>query len=55
MDVVDRIVGGFEKKNKIIILSEKKVIVFYEVGYVIVSWMLEYVVFLVKVIIVFRG
>ena len=42
LDAVDRIVGGLEKKNKIITPSEKKAIAFHEAGHATVSWMLEH-------------
>ena len=55
LDVVDRIVGGLEKKNKIITPGEKKTIAFHEAGHATVSWMLEHAAPLVKVTIVPRG
>src|SRR5210317_914601 len=55
LDAVDRIVGGLEKKNKIITPEEKKVIAFHEAGHAIVSWLLEHAAPLVKVTIVPRG
>ena len=55
LDAVDRIVGGLEKKNKIITPSEKKTIAFHEAGHATVSWMLEHAAPLVKVTIVPRG
>jgi ATP-dependent metalloprotease FtsH len=55
LDAVDRIVGGLEKKNKIISASEKKAIAFHEAGHATTSWMLEYAHPLVKVTIVPRG
>src|SRR5210317_188189 len=55
MDAVDRIVGGLEKKNKIITPKEKKTIAFHEAGHATVSWMLEHAAPLVKVTIVPRG
>jgi len=55
LDAVDRIVGGLEKKNKIITLSEKKAIAFHEAGHATTSWLLEYASPLVKVTIVPRG
>ena len=55
LDAVDRIVGGLEKKNKIITPSEKKSIAFHEAGHATVSWMLEHAAPLVKVTIVPRG
>ena len=55
LDAVDRIVGGLEKKNKIVTPEEKKTIAFHEAGHAIVSWLLEYAAPLVKVTIVPRG
>ena len=55
LDAVDRIVGGLEKKNKIITPAEKKAIAYHEAGHATVSWMLEHAAPLVKVTIVPRG
>ena len=55
LDAVDRIVGGLEKKNKIITIKEKKTIAYHEAGHATVSWMLEHAAPLVKVTIVPRG
>lgn len=55
LDAVDRIVGGLEKKNKIISPEEKKVIAYHEAGHASVSWLLEHASPLVKVTIVPRG
>jgi len=55
LDAVDRIVGGLEKKNKIITAKERKTIAFHEAGHATVSWMLEHAAPLVKVTIVPRG
>ncbi len=55
LDAVDRIVGGLEKKNKIITPEEKQAIAFHEAGHATVSWMLEHAAPLVKVTIVPRG
>ena len=55
LDAVDRIVGGLEKKNKIITQEEKKTIAFHEAGHAMVSWFLEFAAPLVKVTIVPRG
>ncbi len=55
MDAIDRIVGGLEKRNKIISPIEKKVIAYHESGHAAVSWMLEHAHPLVKVTIVPRG
>jgi ATP-dependent metalloprotease FtsH len=55
LDAVDRIVGGLEKKNKIITPKEKKTIAYHEAGHATVSWMLEHAAPLVKVTIVPRG
>ncbi len=55
LDAVDRIVGGLEKKNKIITEDEKKAVAYHEAGHATVSWMLEHAAPLVKVTIVPRG
>ncbi len=55
LDAVDRIIGGLEKRNKIISPEEKKVIAFHEAGHASVSWLLPYAHPLVKVTIVPRG
>jgi len=55
LDAVDRIVGGLEKKNKIITVEEKRAIAIHEAGHATVSWMLEHAAPLVKVTIVPRG
>ncbi|RAV28379.1 ATP-dependent zinc metalloprotease FtsH [Sinomicrobium soli] len=55
LDAVDRIIGGLEKKNKIITPDEKKTIAYHEAGHATVSWMLEHAAPLVKVTIVPRG
>ena len=55
LDAVDRIVGGLEKKNKIISSGEKKTIAFHEAGHATISWMLEHANPLIKVTIVPRG
>jgi len=55
LDAVDRIIGGLEKKSKIISPKEKKTIAYHEAGHATVSWMLEYASPLVKVTIVPRG
>ena len=55
LDAVDRIVGGLEKKNKIITPAEKKAVAYHEAGHATVSWMLEHAAPLVKVTIVPRG
>ncbi len=54
-DAVDRIVGGLEKKNKIISPDEKKVIAYHEAGHAVAGWYLEHAYPLVKVTIVPRG
>lgn len=54
-DAIDRIVGGLEKKTKIITPEEKKVIAYHEAGHAAVSWLLEHAAPLVKVTIVPRG
>ncbi len=55
LDAVDRVVGGLEKKNKLITPSEKKVIAYHEAGHAVVSWLLEHANPLMKVTIVPRG
>lgn len=55
LDAVDRIIGGLEKKNKIITKDEKRAIAFHEAGHATISWLLEYAHPLVKVTIVPRG
>ena len=55
LDAVDRIIGGLEKKNKIITPSERKAIAFHEAGHATISWLLEHAHPLVKVTIVPRG
>ena len=55
LDAVDRIIGGLEKKNKVITPEEKEAIAFHEAGHATVSWLLKYASPLVKVTIVPRG
>ena len=55
LDAVDRIVGGLEKKNKIVTPEEKKAVAYHEAGHAVVSWMLEHAAPLIKVTIVPRG
>lgn len=55
LDAIDRIIGGLEKKNKIITAEEKKVIAYHEAGHATTSWLLQYAHPLVKVTIVPRG
>lgn len=55
LDAVDRIVGGLEKKNKIISFNEKETIAYHEAGHATISWLLEHAHPLVKVTIVPRG
>lgn len=55
LDAIDRIVGGLEKRSKIITYEEKKVIAFHEAGHAAVSWLLRYAHPLIKVTIVPRG
>jgi cell division protease FtsH len=55
LDAVDRIVGGLEKKNKIVTDEEKKVIAYHEAGHAAVSWLVEHASPLIKVTIVPRG
>jgi AFG3 family protein len=54
-DAVDRVIGGLEKKNKIISPEEKKIIAYHEAGHAICGWYLEYAYPLLKVTIVPRG
>ena len=55
LDAIDRIVGGLEKKNKIITAEEKRTIAYHEAGHATVSWLLEHANPLVKVTIIPRG
>jgi cell division protease FtsH len=55
LDAVDRIVGGLERKNKIISIEEKKTIAYHEAGHATVSWLLEHASPLLKVTIIPRG
>ena len=55
LDAVDRIIGGLEKKNKIITPDEKKAVAVHEAGHAAVSWLCEHAHPLVKVTIVPRG
>jgi cell division protease FtsH len=55
LDAIDRIIGGLEKKNKIISAGEKETIAFHEAGHATISWLLEHANPLVKVTIVPRG
>ncbi len=55
LDAVDRIIGGLEKKSKIISHDEKKIIAHHEAGHATISWLLEHAHPLVKVTIVPRG
>lgn len=55
LDAVDRIIGGLEKKNKIISLEEKRTIAYHEAGHASTSWLLRYAHPLLKVTIVPRG
>lgn len=52
---IDRIIGGLEKKNKIITKDEKRAIAYHEAGHATVSWILEYANPLIKVTIIPRG
>ncbi len=54
-DAIDRVIGGLEKKNKIISPEEKKVVAYHEAGHAICGWFLQYADPLVKVSIVPRG
>jgi AFG3 family protein len=55
LDAVDRIIGGLEKKNKIIKEEEKRTIAYHEAGHATISWLLEHANPLVKVTIIPRG
>jgi len=55
LDAVDRIIGGLEKKNKIITKEEKQTIAYHEAGHATISWLLEHSNPLVKVTIIPRG
>lgn len=55
LDAVDRIIGGLEKKSKIISKGEKKTIAYHEAGHATVSWLLEHANPLLKVTIIPRG
>jgi cell division protease FtsH len=55
LDAVDRIIGGLEKKNKIVSPLEKRTIAVHEAGHAVVSWMVEHAAPLIKVTIVPRG
>lgn len=54
-DAIDRVIGGLEKKNKLISPEEKKVVAYHEAGHAICGWFLEYADPLVKVSIIPRG
>ncbi len=55
LDAIDRIIGGLERKSKIITKKEKRTIAFHEAGHATVSWMLEHANPLIKVTIIPRG
>lgn len=55
LDAIDRIIGGLERKNKIISMDEKRTIAYHEAGHATVSWMLEHASPLLKVTIIPRG
>ncbi|MFI3261900.1 MAG: ATP-dependent zinc metalloprotease FtsH [Rikenellaceae bacterium] len=55
LDAIDRIIGGLERKNKIISNTEKRTIAYHEAGHATVSWMLEHANPLIKVTIIPRG
>ena len=55
LDAIDRIIGGLERKNKIISVEEKRTIAFHEAGHATLSWLLEHANPLVKVTIIPRG
>lgn len=54
-DAIDRVIGGLEKKNKIISPEEKKIVAYHEAGHAVAGWFLEHADPLVKVSIVPRG
>ncbi len=54
-DAIDRVIGGLEKKNKIILPEEKRIIAYHEAGHAVSGWFLEHAHPLVKVTIVPRG
>lgn len=55
LDAIDRIIGGLEKKNKIMTVGEKRTIALHEAGHATISWFLEHANPLIKVTIVPRG
>ncbi len=55
LDAIDRIIGGLERKNKIITQKEKRTIAYHEAGHAVVSWLLKHANPLVKVTIIPRG
>ncbi len=55
LDAVDRIIGGLEKKNKIMTVEEKRAVAYHEAGHAAISWLVEHGNPLVKVTIVPRG
>ncbi len=55
LDAVDRIIGGLEKKNKIVSDHERKAIAYHEAGHASVSWLVKYASPLIKVTIIPRG
>jgi len=55
LDAIDRIIGGLEKRNKIITVEEKQTIAYHEAGHATLSWLLEYAHPLIKVTIIPRG
>lgn len=55
LDAIDRIIGGLERKNKLMTPKEKRTIAFHEAGHASVSWLLHYANPLIKVTIVPRG
>jgi AFG3 family protein len=54
-DAIDRVIGGLEKRNKIILPEEKKIIAYHEAGHAVCGWFLEHAYPLLKVTIVPRG
>jgi AFG3 family protein len=54
-DAMDRVIGGLEKKNKLILPEEKEIVAYHEAGHAVAGWFLEFADPLVKVSIVPRG
>ena len=55
LEAIDRIVGGLEKKNKLVSKTERETVAYHEAGHATVSWLLEHAAPLIKVTIVPRG